>query len=713
MDEVVRVEDKFYILASVSHAPELSRVLKHGDTFALFDRRGDVTTVGFPEHGLYHDGTRFLSQFRLRVARQLPLLLSSRVRTQNDAFGADLSNPDIVVDGSLAVPRDLLHIYRSRVLLDGTLFESVRIGNHGAVRVSLTLTLDFEADFVDIFEVRGTVRPRRGEMLAPYVSPGQVALAYLGLDGVTRRTRLRFEPEPDTLTASAAEFVLDLAPQQAMRFTVAVACEGETDARRARAFDQALQVVERQVEARAGRQAHIGTSHDEFNAWLDRSAADLGMMITDTPDGPYPYAGVPWFNTVFGRDGIITALSTLSIDPSIARGVVACLAATQARESIADQDAEPGKILHEMRRGEMAALGEVPFGRYYGSVDATPLFLILCGAYAERTGDRGFIEGIWPAVLRALDWIDRYGDLDGDGFVEYARRTPQGLVQQGWKDSQDSVFHADGTLAEAPIALCEVQGYVFDAKRRIAAFARARGERDLATRLEAEAERLRNRFEDAFWCEELGTYALALDGAKRPCRVRSSNPGHCLFTGIVAPERARRVADALLDSASFSGWGIRTLSAREARYNPMSYHNGSIWPHDTAIAAAGFARYGLSEAVAEVVSGMFDASRYFDLHRMPELFCGFHRRPGEGPTQYPVACSPQAWASAAVFLLVDALLQLRIDASSASVVVGARDLPPFLDRLFVENLDVGGGRVEVSVRRTLHGLEIQKPVLAS
>lgn len=711
MDEVVRVEDRFYILATGSRTAELSRVLKHGDTFALFDARGDVMTEAFPDHGVYHEGTRFLSQFRLRLAQQLPLLLSSRIRTQNEAFGADLTNPDILVGGAIAVPRDLVHVYRSRFLFDGSLFESVRVSNHGPVRVTFAITLDFDADFVDIFEVRGTPRPRRGQLLEPYVSAGQVAIAYLGLDGMTRRTRLTFEPEPETLTSSRAEYMVDLTPQQTMRVTIGVHCEGEQGPRGTRSYDQAFHLAERQVATRVAGQARLTTSHDEFNAWLDRSAADLRMMITDTSEGPYPYAGVPWFNTVFGRDGLITALATLTIDPSIARGVLGYLAATQADRSIPDQDAEPGKILHETRRGEMAALGEVPFGRYYGTIDATPLFLVLAGAYAERTADRAFVDRIWPNILRALEWIDRYGDADGDGFVEYIRHTPQGLVQQGWKDSQDSVFHADGTLAAPPIALCEVQGYVFDGKQRVAALARARGDHALAARLQGEAERLRARFEEVFWCEDLGTYALALDGAKRPCRVRASNAGHCLFSGIASPERARRVASTLLDSASFSGWGIRTLHAEEQRYNPMSYHNGSIWPHDTALAAAGFARYGLTEPAVTVLTGIFDASRFFDLHRMPELFCGFHRRPGEGPTMYPVACAPQAWASAAVFLLIDAVLHVRVDPASGAVHVGARDLPPFLDRLVIENLDIAGSRVAVRMERTPRGIDVSGPVL--
>jgi len=712
MDEVLQVGDRFYILATPAKTAELSRVLKQGDTFALFDPRGDIVTQALREHGLYHQGTRFLSQLRLQIGHVRPLLLSSRVQTDNDGFAADLTNADLVIDGNLVVERDLLHVYRSRFVLDGHLYESLRIANYSASPVLLPVTIDFDADFVDIFEIRGTARGARGALLTPEVSPNAVVLSYRGLDNIVRRTHLTFETQPNALSSSRASFSVALAPKQEMRLRFGVHCQADAAVTgEALDIDRASARLHQQFTTIAMRQGRVTTDDEAFNEWLDRSAADLRMMISETPHGPYPYAGVPWFNTVFGRDGIITALSTLTIDPLLARGVLAHLAAVQATTFSADEDAEPGKILHEARGGEMAALGEVPFGRYYGSVDATPLFLVLAGRYFERTADRGFIDRLWPNILRALEWIDRYGDCDGDGFVEYQRRTPAGLVQQGWKDSKDSVFHADGTLAEPPIALCEVQGYVFDAKRTISALARVRGEEALARQLEHDADRLRARFEDSFWCDELGTYALALDGNKRPCRVRSSNAGHCLFSGIAAPERAQRVAETLLAQESFSGWGIRTLAASECRYNPMSYHNGSVWPHDNALIAAGFSRYGLTSAATTVLSALFDASRFFDLNRMPELFCGFHRRPGDGPTLYPVACAPQAWASAAVFLFIDAVLQLRLDPVSETACVGTSDLPHGLDSITFENLELAGGRVALRVDRRDARVEVSSSLL--
>jgi glycogen debranching enzyme len=369
--------------------------------------------------------------------------------------------------------------------------------------------------------------------------------------------------------------------------------------------------------------------------------------------------------------------------------VLEFLAASQADETDLVADSEPGKILHEMRRSEMAATGEVPFARYYGSVDATPLFIMLAGAYFDRTGDRAFLERLWPHVERALDWIDRYGDVDGDGFVEYARQSSKGLVQQGWKDSNDSVFHADGKIAEPPIALCEVQGYVYAAKLAAARLSRVLGDGDRCCELEVQAETLRTHFEEQFWCEDLGTYALALDGRKRPCRVRASNAGHCLYTGIASPERGRRVAETLLGADFFTGWGIRTLAKMEVRYNPLSYHNGSVWPHDNSIIASGMAKYGRKKLAGKVLLALLDLSSEVDLRRLPELFCGLRRRPAEGPTLYPVACSPQAWAAAAPFCILEACLGISVQPERDRIIFDRPLLPEGMAQLFIRNLRCG------------------------
>jgi glycogen debranching enzyme len=697
-NETVETRESFPILATSSRLDEIHRVLKHGESFAVLDRAGGMRPGS--EHGLFHEGTRFLSQLELTLDDQRPLVLSSTVR-QDNALIVDLTNPDLVAGGERTLPRDTIHVFATCFLWEEVGYFQWRLHNFGLERADLRFALRFGADFADIFEVRGTPRPGgRGRILDPEVGDADVNLAYEGLDGATRQTRIRFSPEPAELSSGAARFHASLAPRGEVTWTMTVSFQGgERRQPIVLDFGEALERSGAQLQARRLGSAAIRSSNDRFDEWVDRSLSDLHMMITETNRGPYPYAGIPWFSTVFGRDGILTALEMLWLDPAPARGVLGFLAAMQAGKEDEDRDAEPGKILHEMRTSEMARTGEVPFGRYYGSVDATPLFVVLAGAYWQRTGDRAFLEALWPNVERALEWIDRWGDQDGDGFVEYSRRSSKGLVHQGWKDSCDAVSHADGRLAEPPIALCEVQGYVYAAWRAAARIADALGVPDRAAELERRARDLQKAFERAFWVEEIGTYALALDGAKRPCAVRTSNAGHCLFTGIAYPDRARRVAETLLSDTSFSGWGIRTLDAQEVRYNPISYHNGSVWPHDNAIVARGLAGYGLKGMAVQTLSGLFDATRHFDQQRMPELFCGFHRRPHEGPTQYPVACSPQAWSAASVFLLLEACLGLEIDGPGNRICLHRPELPDFLHTVRIRNLIVGEAVVDLAFER--------------
>src|SRR6266403_1108350 len=699
--EVIRIRDEFYIRSSSHRIDVRTRVLKQADTFAVFDRFGDIEPFGTGELGVYYQDTRFLCRLTLMLGKDRPLLLSSTIRDDNAVLAVDATNADVWRNGEIVIPQGTLHVFRSKILWEKTCHERLRIHNYGRAPVEFSFSVEFDADFADIFEVRGVRRERRGQRIPTQLVQDGLVLAYDGLDDRIRRTRIVFDPPPTRWSESAATYQIRLGPGQAASYRWAIVCEVGADSQGVikPCYEKVVEEAARALESAHAREPQIFASNEQFNDWLNRSIADLHMMRTETSYGPYPYAGVPWFSTEFGRDGIITALQCMSFDPSLARGVLAYLAATQADTENPAQDAQPGKVLHETRAGEMAALGEVPFKRYYGTIDATPLFIMLAGAYYTRTGDRAFVESIWPNVERALSWIDRYGDSDGDGFVEYARKAKHGLVHQGWKDSQDAVFHSDGASAEGPIALCEVQGYVYAAKTAASELAKMLGDAARARELSEQAETLRRRFEEVFWCDELSTYALALDGSKRACRVRTSNAGHCLFTGVATQEHARRVAGTLTDETSFSGWAIRTVASSEVRYNPMSYHNGSVWPHDNALIAAGFGRYGFKESAAMVLAGLLDASLFFDLHRLPELFCGFPRRAGESPTLYPVACAPQAWAAGAAFLLLEACFGLSVSAPEQTLVFSKPILPAFLPKVSIRDLKVGDARVDLLLTR--------------
>ena len=693
-----QAEVPYYIPATAT-ATRPRRALKHGDTFIVVDSHGDIGASAGGSDGLFHADTRFLSHLELRLNGTQPLLLGFNVRDDNTLLAVDLTNPDLYAGDHIVLEKDIVHVARTLFLWRGTAYQRIAVRNHGLKPVEVSLTLRFDNDFADLFEVRGERRARRGTTTRTVISAShQVLLSYKGLDDAWRRTTLTFDPQPHQLTVDSAAYRLTLAPHESVPIFLLVSCR-EAVEDRPRPFLRGLMAAHRELRGGTRGIASVETSNELFNEVLCRSAADLAMLMTETPQGRYPYAGIPWYSTTFGRDGLITAIEMLWCDPGMARGVLRRLAAFQAREFDPPSDAEPGKILHEMRAGEMAALGEVPFGLYYGSVDSTPLFVLLAGHYVERTGDHAMLEELWPAIEAGLAWIDGPGDPDGDGFVEYHRQTEKGLANQGWKDSHDAVFHADGRPAQGPIALAEVQGYVYAAKATAARCARRLGHAELAAKLNAQAAQLAERFEAAFWCPEIETYALALDGAKRPCAVRTSNAGQTLFTGIVRPDRARLVMEGLLSPRFFSGWGIRTVARGEARYNPMSYHNGSIWPHDNALIALGFARYGLNRAVSQVAKGLFECATYMDLRRLPELFCGFQRERRRGPTLYPVACAPQAWASATPFSLIQSALGIEFEPEKDEIRLHNPCLPAFLDEVVIRNLRLGNSVSDLKVRR--------------
>lgn len=687
----------FYIPA-LGSGVERSRILKHGDTFAVFDLLGDLPGEPRAVEGVYHCDTRHLSFLRLRLDGRTPLLLSSHVQRNNARLNVDLTNPDYWHDGVLALPRDSVHLSRMKFLWENGVYESITLRNFSDRRLQLVLDLDFGADFRDIFEVRGLRRAERGTIERMVERPWRVWLRYTGLDRIHRFTRIDFAPVPTELDDTHARFAFTLEKGERARIAITVRCGNEESDHQP---DLPLAVgVRRAHRARilASQRFPAVTTGDElFNEWLCRATADLVMLATDTPYGPYPYAGIPWFSTVFGRDGVITALQVLWANPEYARGVLGFLAAHQALGTDPTRAAEPGKVLHEMRQGELARTGEIPFGAYYGSVDATPLFVWLAAEYFRRTADLATMRALYPHIQRALHWFD--AAADPYGFLRYQGETQRGLRNQGWKDSEDAVFHANGELARGAIALCEVQGYLYAARLGAAAIARALGNSELARVQEAKAAALQQQFEAHFWLPHRNTYALALDGEGRPCAVATSNAGQLLLTGICQPSRADAVRDLLLSPRFFSGWGIRTVAVGEARYNPMSYHNGSVWPHDNALIAMGLARRGDTKEFVEIFQALFDAAVHMELRRLPELYCGFSRRRDAGPTLYPVACSPQAWSAAVPWALLGSALGIDVDASRSAVVLRRPVLPRFLEWVHIRDLAVLGGRLTLHLRR--------------
>jgi len=719
----------YHIEAQTSLVERPLRSLKFGEAFGVLDSYGDIGVQPGPE-GLYFQDTRYLSRLEVKIEGQRPLMLSSVMQDDNGALSVDMTTPDIRLDAhdETSIPRETVAIERTKFLFRGACYDRIGLRSYDTKHRRLRVSVTFDADYRDLFEVRGTDRKERGKRGVLVASPTEVQFRYVGLDDMVRTTSLHFGPTPAVLEPGRAEFDISLSPGAQTSLFIRVVFEshraftkppaddmvgedaaarltlvanGGTAAKHPKGlgegmiFARAYRDSRRDLRALTAGITTIISSNDQFNEGLCRATADLYMLASRTPEGIYPFAGIPWYSTVFGRDGIITAMMALWIDPKFARGVLRYLASTQAKVVDPAADAQPGKVLHETRRGEMAMLGEVPFRHYYGTIDGTPLFVMLAWEYYLVSGDLQTIKDIWPALELALAWMDKYGDRDGDGFVEYARDTEKGLENQGWKDSHDSIFHADGQLAKGPIALCEVQGYVYAAKHGMARLAAHLGHGDMAERLSGEADALRETFDTAFWNEEMGTYALALDGAKKQCAVRSSNAGHALFTGIAKPERAARVAETLLCNDGFNCCGVRTIAKGEARYNPMSYHNGSIWPHDNALIAMGLARYDLKDGAARIFKGMFDTSLYQDQKRLPELFCGFMRRPQRGPVSYPVACSPQAWAAAAPFAFLAACLGLELDHDRNRVLLKNPILPDFLDGVTLYNVKLRDSRLDL------------------
>ncbi|MBI3805741.1 MAG: amylo-alpha-1,6-glucosidase [Nitrospirae bacterium] len=701
MSDETALRDDYYILTSPIAAGIRKLSLKQSEAFIVCDKFGNFRSRLQGELGFYYEGTRFLNLLGLRINEEYPLFLYSTLSSDDSEIIVDLTNPDYTINHHLVIPRNTVFLRKRLLLYGNTLYQTLSFKNFHLQQIELKITLSYGADFLDVFEVRGTERPKRGETFPPeYRKEREMALfKYRGLDDIVRTTQLKFDPPPEHADGEEATFFIQLAPQREWVLHLwATAHQGGGKWIKRLQLPEIINKVRKGITKRERERTRIVTNNDSFNQLLNRSLSDIRVLETETPYGPYPYAGIPWFVAPFGRDGIITSLEILPYQPQIARGTLRFCAQLQGKERNPFLDETPGKIFHEYRKGEMANLREIPFIPYYGSVDSTPLFLILLSQYVSWTGDLAFAESLWPNAMAALEWIRKYGDLDQDGYLEYHRESPIGLQQQGWKDSHDSVFHENGQFAETPIALSEVQGYAYAALIGLGSVAALLGKSDLQMELISDAERLRERFERDFWSEERQFYAIALDKQKRRCEVITSNPGHCLWTGLIDEKRARIVADRLVSPEMFCGWGIRTVAENETRYNPMSYHNGGVWPHDNALILAGLKRYGFNDHLRRVATGLFEATQFMENGRFPELFCGFARTSGHGPTPYPIACSPQAWSAASIFSILSSFLGLTADAVNRRLYFTDPILPDWLKWIEITQLQVGEERVDFIVR---------------
>jgi glycogen debranching enzyme len=690
------------VVAVLDQRTERLYSIKEGDMFLFADAEGDLDAEEAIGAGLYYRDTRFLSDYVLTVDGRSPLLLSTSA-DRPYASHIDLANQDLTgPDGSISAVQGTINIRRTRVIKD-RLYERIRIKNYNATAVTMTIGLTLCSDFADIFEVRGLKRGQRGKLAMPKADRRSAVLAYLGQDNVFRETRISFQLEPTEVEVVGeriyVRWQLELAPSQTEVIGLEVEPRVAGEQRVPESFDSAVHQLRRSYEEWERSCTRIWTDNQLYNALLTRAMRDLRALRTPTEHGDVVAAGIPWFVAPFGRDALVTCHQTLMLNPDITRTTLKVLASFQADEVDTWRDAEPGKILHELRQGELARARIIPHSPYYGSVDSTPLWLLLLGTYYRWTDDLAFCRELLPNVERALHWIDQYGDLDGDGFLEYRRSSPRGLENQGWKDSHDSVVHADGKIAEGPIALAEVQAYTYLAKLRIADMYEALGRSDQAVVLRSQAGTLRARFNERFWVESEQYFAEALDGEKRQVGSVTSNPAHGLYCDVVDADRAQLMARRLLAPDMFSGWGIRTMSKSSVAYNPMSYHNGSVWPHDNAFIGAGLKRYGHARATNRLATALFDMAVTVDDMRLPELFCGFTRRSPNRPVAYPVACSPQAWASGAPYLLLQAMLGISARAPENTLLVNKPNLPPWLNTVELHNLRVGRSTISVVFRR--------------
>jgi glycogen debranching enzyme len=676
--------------------------IKEGDLFLYANVQGNVDSENTSGLGLYFGDTRFLSCWEMYLGGRTPILLSTSAQRDYMAH-IELTNADITENQSLKVPQETINIRRLRIIDENNLMERIRLKNYNSFPVELNIQLVFCADFADIFEVRGLRQLKRGQLFKPKLVGKNLTLAYLGRDKVFRQTVISMSEVPNQLelvhNKAVVTYKVQIEPhgRELLHFYI----QPQLGAKKKPLpnFNFTISRLRRNYNQWINSCTNFYTDNELFNSVLDRGKNDIRALLTNLKEGQIISAGIPWYVAPFGRDSLIASLQTMVLNTSPARSSLSTLSKLQGRAVVPWRDEEPGKIMHEFRSGELAKLGEIPHTPYYGTVDATPLYLLVISEYYKWTGDLAFIKKHQKSLLAALAWIDNYGDKDGDGFVEYLRRSKRGLINQGWKDSYNAVAHANGEMASGPIALVEVQAYVYYAKKRMSRVFSDLGNKDLAKKLAREAEELREKFNQWFWMEDKQYYAMALDGKKNQVRSITSNPGQCLWSGIVDEDKAEKVMRHLMAPDLFSGWGIRTVSKSAKIYNPMSYHNGSVWPHDNGIIVRGLKRYGFKEQAEIVATGMFEAAIHYPYYRLPELFCGFTRRGNNWPVEYPVACSPQAWAAGSMFMILQSILGLTPDAPSNVLYVNNPTLPEWLNQVTISNLRIGQAVITITFSR--------------
>lgn len=679
------------------------RVIKENDLFLLTDTNGNMIENHPYGLGLYTKDTRFLSKLQLKINGEEPILLASDA-AENYMAKILLTNPHMEKDGEIILWRESVEIERSRFIYDDVLYESIKVKNYFPKAVQFNLSLHFDVDFTDMFIVRGFQTGEIGKRTGQTISAKTVTFHYEGSDSINRATVITWDKD-EKLADENGNVFFDFKLAHLQEDTVTFMIQpkiGAEQTKRSLGLNEAIAKLKQSYQIWESTTTKVKTDYEPLQRLIDRGISDLRVLLTDIGYGKFPVAGLPWFGVPFGRDSLIAALQMLPFNSEVAKGTLFTMASQQGTKVDPWRDEQPGKIMHEIRYGELANTNQIPFTPYYGTIDATPLFLVLLTEYVRWTGDLQIVTVLNKNIEEALNWIDQYGDRDGDLFVEYHQESSKGIANQGWKDSGDSIVHRDGEYAKTPIALSEVQGYVYQAKMGLAEIYENIGNQEKSSALKEQANRLKEKFEKEFWMDDVNYYAIALDENKEQVGTITSNPGHVLFSEMLPAERVNSVIDMLVSSKMFSGYGIRTMGSEEAGYNPMSYHDGSIWPHDNSLIILGMSKLRKSEAANMVMEGLIDASAHFEYDRLPELFCGYEKAMGKA-VKYPVACSPQAWAAGTPLVFIQSMLGLFPNSLKKQIVLSPKLLSK-MNELEISNLSIGNGHL--SLRVTVGGLEI-------